>query len=109
MAGLETIRVEVVFGMPEHQELVTVEIAAHATCADAIARSGVEASFPDIDLASLPIAVWGRQAIATDEVRDGDRVEILRPLAIDPREARRRLALAGKYMGTAAPENGGDS
>lgn len=108
MAGLETIRVEVVFGVPERQDLVTVEIAAHASCADAIARSGVVASFPDIDLASLPIAVWGRPASATDEVKEGDRVEILRPLAIDPRDARRRLAMAGRYMGTAKSEDGDD-
>ena len=101
MAARETIRVEVVFALPDRQELVTVHVAANTGCADAINKSGINARFPDLDLATFPIAIWGSSVGPDDQVKDGDRIEILRPLAIDPRDARRQLAIAGKYMGPA--------
>lgn len=55
-----------------------------ATIADAIAHSGLA---PPADWAS---AVWGRERDASHPLCDGDRLELLRPLAVDPKEARRR-------------------
>jgi hypothetical protein len=88
--------------LPERQELVTIDIEQSSSCIDAVSKSGIAARFPDLDLARFSIAIWGRPARLVDKLKDGDRVEILRPLAIDPRDARRRLAMAGKYMGTVA-------
>jgi putative ubiquitin-RnfH superfamily antitoxin RatB of RatAB toxin-antitoxin module len=59
-----------------------LELPAGSTVADALAASGVEAS-------DLTIGVWGRKAAATQALRDRDRVEIYRPLQVDPKVARR--------------------
>jgi len=93
-----TIEVEVVFALPETQRLVPVSLQAGATVVDAIDASALEAAFPDYDLAQCAVGVWG-QLVARDRVLvNGDRVEIYRELLMDPREARRRLAAAGKTM-----------
>ena len=98
----ETVCVEIVCGLPDRQELLTVEVAAGASCAEAISMSGLAERFPELDLAALSIAVWGSPVSRDRRVRDGDRLELLRELAIDPRDARRQRALAGEYMGRAA-------
>jgi len=91
--------VEVVYALPGRQRICRVAADEPLTVADAIERSGIEAEFPAEDLASARVAVWGRPASRDDTVGANDRVEILRPLLIDPREARRDLAEDGKFMG----------
>jgi len=93
------ITVEVVYGKPNRQVLETVTVDAGVTCEEAIRKSGIDAKFPRDDLASLPLAIWGKPAAPHTIVNEGDRIEILRPLIIDPRDARRLLAQAGQYMG----------
>jgi putative ubiquitin-RnfH superfamily antitoxin RatB of RatAB toxin-antitoxin module len=93
-----TIKVEVVFALPERQVLAEVLIAAGATVADAIEASGIEAQFPGVALDRLEAGVWGRVVSRDTTLRSGDRVEIYRPLAIDPKEARRQLAAVGLTM-----------
>ena len=93
-----TISVEVAFALPNQQELLTVELPRGATAADAISESGIQSRFPEIDLGALTIGVWGRVVELHEPLRGGDRVELYRDLEIDPREARRQLALAGKTM-----------
>lgn len=104
MTSNKTIRVEVVFGLPERQTLVSINLSPAANCAAAISQSGIAADYPEYDLAILPIAIWGRPAKRNDGLKDGDRVEILRSLEIDPRDARRQLATEGRFMGGAAME-----
>lgn len=94
-----TIRVEVAFAAPDRQVLLPVELPPGATVADAIIASGIERQFPVYDLSRLPCGIWGRQAGRDQRLSHGDRVEIYRPLAADPREARRALAAHGKAMG----------
>lgn len=92
------IEVEVVFGTPERQRLVCLTLQTGATVADAIEKSGFASDFTDHDLSSLSVGVWG-QLVARDAVLSaGDRVEIYRPLQMDPREARRGLAAMGQTM-----------
>ena len=90
--------IEVVFALPEQQVLVSVTLTEGATVAEAIAAAGLAARFPGEQLDALPTGIWGRPAERDDVVYDGDRVEIYRPLEIDPREARRQLAQAGRTM-----------
>jgi len=92
------IRAEVVFALPGKQVLVSVVLEAGTTVADAIRESGLTGEFPDEQLLALPTGIWGRPAGHDVVVSDGDRVEIYRPLEIDPREARRQLAEAGQTM-----------
>jgi len=90
--------IEVVYALPEKQRLVTLAMGAGATVADAIADSGLVADFPDFDFATARVGIWGHEVERGRELRDGDRVEIYRILELEPREARRRLALSGRTM-----------
>jgi uncharacterized protein len=66
-----------------------VALAPGATVLHALQASGVQAAFPDLDLRCVPVGVWGHKAGLQQQVREGDRVEIYRPLEIDPKVARR--------------------
>jgi putative ubiquitin-RnfH superfamily antitoxin RatB of RatAB toxin-antitoxin module len=86
------MQVEVAFALPERQFLQSVELAEGGTVADAIAHSELAQAFPEIDFEQLQTGVWGRLAERSDVLVDGDRVELYRPLQMDPREARRLKA-----------------
>ena len=101
-----SIRVEVVFAMPERQELVEVDVPEGANVAAAIEASAIADRFPRESLDELPVGIWGREASREAGIRDGDRIEIYRPLAMDPKEARRQLALAGRTMVDRRDESG---
>lgn len=87
----EVVRVEVAYAEASRQFLKRVELAAGATVADAIEASGIAREF-GIDAAALDVGIWSRPAARDRALRDGDRVELYRPLRIDPKEARRRRA-----------------
>jgi putative ubiquitin-RnfH superfamily antitoxin RatB of RatAB toxin-antitoxin module len=87
-----SMQVEVVFALAEKQVLQSVELSAGATVADAIDASTIAQQFPGVDLGELQTGMWGKPVERTREVRDGDRVELYRPLEMDPREARRLRA-----------------
>ena len=95
----EPLSIEVVFALPERQELVTVVVDEGATVEDAIARSSLSAAFPDWNLQDCAVGIWGRPVGREQTLQRGDRVEIYRPLKLDPREARRTLAAQGRSMG----------
>ena len=99
------ITVEVVFAEPKKQSLLSVQLPAGATVADAIEQSGIRAQHANIDLGNRRIGVWGHVVDPAHELSDGDRVEIYRELSIDPREARRQLALTGRTMRDPADES----
>ena len=86
----DTISVEVAYACPERQELIQVTLPAGSTAMDAISASGICTIFPDIDTRHQSIGVFGRilRQPAHHELSDGDRVEIYRPLKIDPKDAR---------------------
>lgn len=86
------MRVEVVFALPERQFLEAVIVPDDAVVADAIRLCGVERRFPDVRFDELQAGIWGNPVERTQALRDGDRVEIYRPLEVDPREARRLKA-----------------
>ena len=70
----------------------TGEVPEGATAMDAIRASGVLEGFPEIDVGAGSIGVWGRVCAAEMLLKEGDRVELYRPLAMDPNEARRLRA-----------------
>lgn len=80
------IVIEVVLALPRQARSVRVEMPAGTTAAQAAAASGLPLEGVD------GYAVYGRRARADAPLRDGDRLELLRPLAMDPMEARRRRA-----------------
>jgi putative ubiquitin-RnfH superfamily antitoxin RatB of RatAB toxin-antitoxin module len=84
------IRVEVIFALPREHALEALELDEGATAGEAIRASGLLARYPDIDLEKNGVGVFGRLVPLDALLRDGDRVEIYRPLAADPKELRRR-------------------
>ena len=87
------MHIEVVLAMPEKQELVALDLAAGATVADAIEQSGIVALFEGFELDASKVGIFGQKIALTQALRDGDRVEIYRPLLVDPKEVRRQRAL----------------
>ena len=87
------VRVEVVYAVPGGEDAVSVTLAPGATAGDAVAASGILARHPDIDLGRQKLGIYGKVVPASAALADGDRVEIYRPLLLDPKEARRLKAL----------------
>jgi putative ubiquitin-RnfH superfamily antitoxin RatB of RatAB toxin-antitoxin module len=82
--------VEVAFAGVKEQRIFKVEVLAGSTVREAIEGSGVLEAFPEIDLEKQKVGVFSKARKLTDLVKAGDRVEIYRELAIDPKEARRK-------------------
>lgn len=87
------ITVEIAYATPQKQQLMTVEIEFNTTIETAIQRSGILQLFPEIDLNVQKVGVFGKQKKLTDVVQQGDRIEIYRPLIIDPKEARKKRVI----------------
>jgi len=79
------LRVEVVYALAGRQDVVALEFAAGATAGQAAAASGLPVD-------GMRLGIGGKLVAAAKLLNDGDRVELLRPLAADPNEARRRRA-----------------
>lgn len=73
----------------EEQVELSVEVPVGATLREAIHLSGVLTRYPEIDLEKSAVGVFSKRAKLDDVVNAGDRIEIYRPLLIDPKEARR--------------------
>ena len=71
---------------------MTLTLPAPATALDAIRASGLFERHPELALGVPLIGIWGRACALEAVLADGDRVEIYRPLAMDPNEARRLRA-----------------
>lgn len=89
------MRVEVVYALSDRQELIELELEAGATVADAVRASGLAERHPDIRPEKGPFGVFARRCGPERVLRPGDRVEIYRPLKVDPKEARRQRARKG--------------
>jgi putative ubiquitin-RnfH superfamily antitoxin RatB of RatAB toxin-antitoxin module len=86
------ISVEVVYALPERQWLRKLTLPEGSTAGDAVRASGVLEAFGGIDPGAAKLGIFGRPSAPDAPLRDGDRVEIYRPLAADPKETRRRRA-----------------
>ena len=86
------MRVSVVYCAPAGTWTGDIELAEGATLGDAIVNSGVLAAHPELELARLALGVYSRPRLLDAPARDGDRIEIYRPLLVDPKEARRHRA-----------------
>lgn len=89
------LQVEVVYALPGTQTLVAIKVRRGTTVAQAVVLSGIQAKHPEIDVASSKLGIFGKLAAPDTVLRDGDRVEIYRPLIADVKEARRKRALQG--------------
>ncbi len=96
--SVETINVEVAYALPEKQIIRTVNVDTGTTIGAAIVQSGIMMDFPELELEEAKVGIFGKAAVMTAVLSDGDRVEIYRPLIADPKEVRRKRAAAGKKM-----------
>lgn len=91
----ECIHVEVVYAEPGQVWSRTLRLSAGATARQAVDASGLVAERPDVRVTDDVLGVFGRRIKPQQALRDGDRVEVYRPLALDPMEARRQRARSG--------------
>ena len=96
MASPELIRVEVAYALPGEQLILELEVPAGITAGEAVHRSGMLERFPQIDAATLKLGLYSRPVEPGQPLRDGDRVEIYRPLLADPKQVRRQRAAANR-------------
>jgi putative ubiquitin-RnfH superfamily antitoxin RatB of RatAB toxin-antitoxin module len=101
------INVEVVYGLPEHQVLLALKVDQGCSILDAIQQSGIVQHFPEIEPENASVGIFSRAAKLSQELRDGDRVEIYRPLIADPKELRKIRAERAKAEGRASKVTGG--
>ena len=90
------MRVWVVYALPELQTVQELELPESTSVAEAVARSGLLQQFPEIGERPLACAIYGRAVADSYILRADDRVEILRPLQVDPKESRRRAAIRAR-------------
>jgi hypothetical protein len=93
------LTIEVVFALPARQELISLTVSSGTTAEMALQQSAIGDLFPDEDFSDYQLGIWGKLVTRSYSLKDGDRLEIYRPLLIDPREARRALAADGRSMG----------
>lgn len=86
------IWVEVVYALAEKQYLREVTLASGSTVEQAIVASGLLELRSDIDLSKNKVGIFSRPVKLSDVLKEGDRVEIYRPLIADPKELRRQRA-----------------
>ena len=92
MNGSGQLHVQVAAGFRERQEVLAVTLPAGSTVLDAVRASGIVERFPELRAMDLDYSIHGVRAASEDVLVTGDRVEVLRPLRVDPRESRRRRA-----------------
>ena len=101
----ETLRIELIYALPEKQQMISLQLPAGSTVRGAIDASGLLQKYPEIDLARNKLGVYAKLAKPDTTLRDRDRVEIYRPLIADPKEVRKQRAAEGKVM----KKGGGDA
>ena len=99
------IRIEVIYALPDEQDILSLHVDQGTTCEQAIKLCGVLEQYPEIDLGKTnKFGVFGKMAKADRVLKEGDRVEIYRPLIADPKEVRRKRAEEGKVTKKGAAE-----
>ncbi|MCK7547416.1 RnfH family protein [Marinobacter koreensis] len=84
------MHVEVAYARPDKQEIVPLDVPDGTTALEAVKLSGITSLFPEVDPESSDMGIFGKvvKDPAAHELREGDRVELYRPLKIDPKQAR---------------------
>jgi putative ubiquitin-RnfH superfamily antitoxin RatB of RatAB toxin-antitoxin module len=94
----DKLHVEVVYALPDRQEVARIEVPEGTSAQQAVEASGLLKKFPEIDLTRNKLGIYAKLTKADTVLRDRDRVEIYRPLIADPKEVRKQRAAEGKVM-----------
>jgi uncharacterized protein len=98
MPESEQIEVSAVYALPEEQRIVTMRVPLGTTVEQFVATCAAMRKLPPVSEAP-GFAIFGQLVEPAQKLRAGDRVEILRPLLVDPKEARRRAAAPNRSRG----------
>lgn len=92
------ITVEVAYALPTEQKIIALQVEEGSTVFEAVARSRIAELFPQIDINMDPMGIFGKaiKDPKTQVLNSGDRIEIYRPLIIDPKDARAARAAKAK-------------
>lgn len=100
MADFDLIPVEVAYALPHKQKIIALLVEPGTSAFEAVKRSKIDEHFPGLDISSAKLGIFGQslgtkgmEAAEKHVLHAGDRVEIYRPLASDPKEIRRKRAL----------------
>lgn len=88
--------VNVIYALPDFQKVITININEGTSFIDAVRQSGMINFFPDLDIDQCKLGTFGRTAKHDEILKQGQRVEIYRPLIADPKDVRRRRAEKAK-------------
>ncbi|MDP0589231.1 MAG: RnfH family protein [Candidatus Endonucleobacter bathymodioli] len=90
----EKLKIEVAYAKPLEQKILSIEVDFETTVFDAVVQSGIIDYFPEIELHSARMGVFGKTVLNPQKqsLIDGDRIEIYRPLIADPIEIRKKRA-----------------
>ena len=86
------ILVEVAYALSEEQVIISIKIPKKFNVKQAIEKSEIQKKFPCIDLSKNKVGIFGKQTTLDHPLNDRDRIEIYRPLILDPKEMRRKRA-----------------
>jgi len=86
------IEIEVVYGLPQKQVLLSVRVPAGTIIEEAIKLSGIVSHFPEIIPSKANVGIFSRPEKLSTVLKAGDRIEIYRPLIADPKEMRKLRA-----------------
>jgi putative ubiquitin-RnfH superfamily antitoxin RatB of RatAB toxin-antitoxin module len=92
----DEILVEVAYALPEEQIIISIKVPTKFNVKQAIEKSGIQKKFPCIDLSKNKVGIFGKKTTLDHLLKDRDRIEIYRPLILDPKEMRRKRAAKKK-------------
>lgn len=94
MDKAKLISVEVAYALPNKQVILAVKVPEGTTVFEAAEQSGIARQFAQINLDSDPMGIFGKAVRdpKTESVNAGDRIEIYRPLLVDPKASRAKRA-----------------
>ena len=93
MGSAELISVEVAYALPNKQRIVAVDVPVGSTAREAAKLSRIDTMFDAVDLDTADMGVFGKSVKPDVHIMQaGQRVEIYRPLLVDPKEVRKRRA-----------------
>ncbi|TMO76282.1 RnfH family protein [Pseudoalteromonas aurantia] len=101
------IKVDVVYAVPHKAVVMSVDVAEGTSAEQVVLQSGILDKCADIDPTDLTLGIWNRTVKGKQAVKEGDRIEIYRPLIADPKDARRQRAEKAKDEGRANKITGG--
>ena len=86
------LEIEIAYAEPQRAIVKELRLPAGACVADALRLAALDPDFIGVDLKHSAVGIFGRPARSEHPLKQGDRIEIYRPLAADPKEARRERA-----------------